>query len=245
MPTLASWPNLRPARLSACAGWPTSRYVPEAAITPGGLYDVLFLENRLVVFANRQAKLLAEVPYNQVEDVEIGGPGLVKTGDGFVGGGFGVSGAVEGMAIAAVLNTLTTRTSVKTIVQIQGTTCELFLLHTELAPEQLRIAMSRAAWRHPVYAGNAGGERHPARGASCGAVTSPGADQAGRHAGKGSIDPRRIRFDEGQAHRSADHLIRRSGHIVRDRPMWSVRWGGSTDELSVAERSNPQNDVNG
>ena len=118
-------------------------YIPEAAITPGGLYDVLFLEDRLVVFAHRLAKVLAEVPYSQVDDVEIGGPGLVKTGGGFVGGGFGVSGAVEGMAIAAVLNTLTTRTSVKIVVRIQGTSCELFLLHTKLTPEQLRIAMSR------------------------------------------------------------------------------------------------------
>jgi hypothetical protein len=118
-------------------------HIPEAAITPGRLYDVLFLEDRLVVIAYRQAKVLAEVPYSHVEDVEIGGPGLVKTGGGFAGGGFGVSGAVEGMAIAAVLNTLTTRTSVKTIVRIQGTSCELFLLHTKFTPEQLRIAMSR------------------------------------------------------------------------------------------------------
>jgi hypothetical protein len=71
-------------------------YVPESVITPGSLYDVLFLEDRLVVSAHRQAKVLTEVPYRQVEDVEIGGPGLVKTGGGFVGGGFGVSGAVEG-----------------------------------------------------------------------------------------------------------------------------------------------------
>jgi hypothetical protein len=118
-------------------------YVPEAAITPGGLYDVLFLEDRLVAFAYRQVKVLVEVLYSQVEDVEIGGPGLVKTGGGFVGGGFGVSGAVEGIAIAAVLNAMTTRTSVKTVMRIQGTNCELFLLHTKLTPEQLRIAMSR------------------------------------------------------------------------------------------------------
>jgi len=118
-------------------------YVPESAITPGCLYDVLFLEDCLVVLAHRQAKVLAEVPYAQVEDVAVGGPGLVKTGGGFVGGGFGMGGAVEGMAIAAVLNALTTRTSVKTIVRIQGTACELFLLHTKLAPAQLRIAMSR------------------------------------------------------------------------------------------------------
>jgi hypothetical protein len=118
-------------------------YVPESAITPGWLYDVLLLEDRLVVFAHRKAKVLTEVPYSQVEDVEIGGPGLVKTGGRFVGGGFGATGAVEWMAIAAVLNALTTRTSVKTVVRIQGTSCELFLLHTKLTPEQFRIAMSR------------------------------------------------------------------------------------------------------
>ena len=40
---------------------------------------------------------------------------------------------------------MTTRTSVKTVVRIQGTGCELFLLHTRLTPEQLRIEMSRPA----------------------------------------------------------------------------------------------------
>jgi hypothetical protein len=119
-------------------------YVPGAAIRPRGRYDVRFMEDRLQVFAARQPTVLAAVPYSQVEDVEIGGPGLVKTGGGFVGGGFGVNGAVEGMAIAAVLNGLTTRTSIKTVVRIQGSGCELFLLHTMLTPEQLRIEMSRA-----------------------------------------------------------------------------------------------------
>jgi hypothetical protein len=92
---------------------------------------------------SHQAEVLAEVPYNEVEDVEIGGPGLVKTGGGFVGGGFGVQGAVEGMTIASVLNALTMRTSIKTVVRIQGISCELFLLHTKLTPAQLRIEMSR------------------------------------------------------------------------------------------------------
>jgi hypothetical protein len=138
-------------------------YVPGAAITPGGLYDVLFLEDGLVIFAYRQARVLVRVHYTEVEDVEIGGPGLVKTGGGFGGGGFGVSGAVEGIAIAAVLNTLTTRTSVKTVVRIQGTSCELFLLHTKFTPEQLRIAMSRplGAIRSARATQAAGGTQHP------------------------------------------------------------------------------------
>jgi hypothetical protein len=118
-------------------------HVPDSAITAGEQYDVRFLEDRLAVFAYRRADVLAEVPYAQVEHVEIGGPGMVKKGGGFVGGGFGVTGAIEGMAIAAVLNGLTARTSIKTIVRIQGTRCELFLLHTRATPDQLRIEMSR------------------------------------------------------------------------------------------------------
>ncbi len=118
-------------------------YVPESPITAGERCDVRFVEDRLLVFEARRAEVLAEVPYSQVEDVEIGGPGLVRSGGGFTGGGFGLGGAVEGMAIAAVLNAMTTRTSIKTVVRIQGTGCELFLLHTRQTPEQLRIEMSR------------------------------------------------------------------------------------------------------
>lgn len=139
-------------------------YVPGSAITPGERYDVRFLEDRLLVFACRRAEVLAEVPYGEVEDVEIGGPGLVKTGGGFVGGGFGATAAIEGMAIATVLNALTTRTSIKTIVRIQGNGCELFLLHTRLTPEQLRIAMSHplAAIRSARVTKRAGGTQHQA-----------------------------------------------------------------------------------
>jgi hypothetical protein len=53
-----------------------------------------------------------------------------------------VTGAIEGMALATVLNGLTARTSVKTVVRIQGTSCELFLLDTSATPDQLRIEMS-------------------------------------------------------------------------------------------------------
>ena len=118
-------------------------YVPGTDIFAGERYDVRFLEDRLLVVPCRLAQVLTDVRYSDVEDVEIGGPGLVKTGGGFVGGGFGITGAVEGMAIAAVLNALTTRTSIKTVVRIQATTCELFLLYTKATPEHLRIELSR------------------------------------------------------------------------------------------------------
>jgi hypothetical protein len=142
-------------------------YLPEPAITPGKRYDVRFLDDRLAVFACHRADVLAEVPYGQVEHVEIGGPGLIRRGGGFVGGGFGATGAIEGMAIAAVLNGLTTRTSIKTVVRVQGTGCELFLLHTKVTPEQLRIEMSRplGAIRSARAAAEAPGIQHEGRAA--------------------------------------------------------------------------------
>jgi Short C-terminal domain len=120
-------------------------YVPVTTIFAGQRYDVSFLEDRLLIVARRRAAVLAVLPYSEVEDVDIGGPGLVRTGGGFVGGGFGVTGAIEGMAVASVLNGLTSRTSIKTVVRIQGTNCELFLLHTRVTPDQLRMQLS-----HPL-----------------------------------------------------------------------------------------------
>lgn len=95
-----------------------------------------------VVFQRWQATRLLEIPYHGIEDVEIGGPGLVRTGGGFGGGGFGLAGAATGMAIAAVLNAMTTQVSIKTIVRVQAASCELFLLYTLATPEQLRIGLS-------------------------------------------------------------------------------------------------------
>jgi|tagenome__1003787_1003787.scaffolds.fasta_scaffold20979327_4 hypothetical protein len=57
-------------------------YVPESPITAGERCDVRFAGDRLLVFASLRANVLAEIPYSQVEDVEIGGPGLVKSGAG-------------------------------------------------------------------------------------------------------------------------------------------------------------------
>jgi hypothetical protein len=133
-------------------------YVPVTAISVGQRYDVAFLEDRLLIAACHQAEALAALPYSEIEDIEIGGPGLVRSGGGFFGGGFGVTGAVEGMAIASVLNALTSRTSIQTVVRIQGTNCELFLLDTWETPGHLRIQMSHAlgviqAARPPGVAG--------------------------------------------------------------------------------------------
>jgi hypothetical protein len=82
--------------------------------------------------------------WSDVIAISIRGPGKVTSGGGFIGGGFGVDGAVVGIATASLLNALTTRTSILTIVQLDFTDGELFL-HTDAAePEALRISLSPA-----------------------------------------------------------------------------------------------------
>jgi hypothetical protein len=56
-------------------------------------------------------------------------------------GGSG-SGAAEGMLVASALNMLTTRTKVTTVICVQAAGAELFVRHTNLTPDALRIHLS-------------------------------------------------------------------------------------------------------
>lgn len=101
------------------------------------------------------------VPYVDVVALEIGGPGAQRTGGGFVGGGFGLEGAAEGMLIASALNLLTTRTRINTVVCLQTKSAELFVHNVLETPDAMRIRLSRVfsilrSRQHPE-------ERSPAR----------------------------------------------------------------------------------
>ncbi|MDA8322600.1 MAG: SHOCT domain-containing protein [Actinomycetota bacterium] len=135
-------------------------HAPDPALAPGSGYDLRFLGTGLTIYRTRTPDQLLDLPYQQIEDLEISGPGKVPSGGGFVGGGFGAAGAIEGIAIAAVLNALTTRTTIKTMLRIQAADCELFLMSSEIEPQPLRIALSRPIARirqhqHPRPAGPA------------------------------------------------------------------------------------------
>jgi hypothetical protein len=107
--------------------------------------NVCFCADVIVVEA-ADVSTTARVFYPEVVDLVITGPGAVTTGGGVIGGGFGVAGALEGMAIAAILNALTTRTKVHTFIQLGTHQGEIFLHYGGLEPASLRIALS------PVFA---------------------------------------------------------------------------------------------
>jgi hypothetical protein len=48
--------------------------------------------------------------FENLNGIQISGEGLLQSGGGWIGGGFGVSGALKGALFASVMNSLTTRT---------------------------------------------------------------------------------------------------------------------------------------
>jgi putative oligomerization/nucleic acid binding protein len=103
-------------------------------------YDVAFTTAGLRVVQARH-NVVVDAAYEEVEDVEITGS-VERIGGGFVGGGFGLTGAAEGMAIASVLNALSARTDVNTVVRIQTRTGEIFFHSGALTAEALRMELS-------------------------------------------------------------------------------------------------------
>ena len=82
--------------------------------------------------------------------------GAVRTGGGYVGGGFGAVGAAEGMAIASLLNSLTTKTKVHTTIRLEAEDAEVFFFTETALPQALEMRLAevrgaiKAAQRAPV-----------------------------------------------------------------------------------------------
>lgn len=111
-------------------------------IEAGSWLDMRFLSDAIqLVTSGRDGPVL--VPYNDIVAFEIGGPGAQKTGGRFIGGGFGLEGAAEGMLIASALNLLTTRTKINTVICLQTRSSELFAHNNNETPDALRIRLSQ------------------------------------------------------------------------------------------------------
>jgi hypothetical protein len=114
----------------------------------GDVVSVAFsAEEMRLRIEEHEEQLVLGLPFTSVHAIEIGGPGAVTTSTGVIGGGFGIEGALQGMAIATVLNALTTQTTVNTIVHIDTDHGELFLHTSQIEPGALRLALSPAMWR--------------------------------------------------------------------------------------------------
>ena len=105
----------------------------------GSKYHLTFYERGLELTSLDHAPCAA--PYENVHALEASGPGAYQEGGGFIGGGFGTA-AAEGMAIAGVLNALTSRTRIETVLRIAGSALEIFVSTDAATPDQLTIQLS-------------------------------------------------------------------------------------------------------
>lgn len=81
--------------------------------------------------------------YSELSSLSIGGPGAIREGGGFVGGGFGLEGFAIGAAAASVLNAATTKSRIETLIGLQDPAGELIFLCTTINPRRLELQLSR------------------------------------------------------------------------------------------------------
>lgn len=110
-------------------------------IAAGELVDLVFRNESFVVRYGNVENIYTH--YLEVQEISITGPGTITSGGGFVGGGFGVDGALQGMAIAMVLNRLTSKSKIHTFISITSHLGEIHLHYSGMEPSALRIALSR------------------------------------------------------------------------------------------------------
>jgi len=84
------------------------------------------------------------IPYLELANAEVTGPGTERSDAGFIGGGFGLEGAVKGILIASVINTLTSKRTTNTFLRLSTSKAEVYLHISTLDPAQLRLILSPA-----------------------------------------------------------------------------------------------------
>jgi hypothetical protein len=81
------------------------------------------------------------IPYEALTALELSG-GAQTSGGRFMGGGFGATAAIEGMVIASVLNSLSRKTTINTVLRVATGQGELFLHHGSVTPATMRNTFS-------------------------------------------------------------------------------------------------------
>ena len=110
----------------------------------GDRYELLFgLADAQIRGPEQGADQVLTISYSDLTNLSVEGPGKIREGGGFAGGGFGVEGFAIGAAAAGVLNSLTTRHRIETLIGLQASERELVFLCTSVEPSVLEIQLSR------------------------------------------------------------------------------------------------------
>ena len=124
-----------------------------------GPCSVIFDRERVIVAIGNVSNQ-RRLHYSQIISLQVAGRGAFVTtsGGGWMGGGFGAKGMIEGVALGMALNALTTRKQhyIETIVNLDWNSGSLTLLNTMLLPDQWASILSpvvqriEAAHQQPV-----------------------------------------------------------------------------------------------
>lgn len=115
-------------------------------------------------------------PHSQMLGFQLGGLGTYQTGGGWVGGGLGVAGALQGAAMASLFDALTTRTHNDCILRLVFPEAELTFQVYEEAPSDLELRLSAlSAWlrQNATRTPGAGQDDIPVTGPGAGGLDGP------------------------------------------------------------------------
>lgn len=109
-------------RAVTCVQAASSQGISEVRVSPPDVVSMAFLSDRIEFSEVLGGGRLGSVAYESLVALEVGGPGVQSRGGGFAGGGFGLAGFAVGAVTAGVLNKLTTRTTIQTLMRVQVST---------------------------------------------------------------------------------------------------------------------------
>jgi hypothetical protein len=111
-------------------------------IVKGQNLSIGITRNSLIFIEKSIGPRRVEIGFDEINEIEISGPGKVISNAGVVGGGFGLEGFLQGAAAAAIINAATTRSSINTFVRVLSTTGEIYLHSSSVEPLQLKMQLS-------------------------------------------------------------------------------------------------------
>jgi hypothetical protein len=100
--------------------------------------DIYFTEAGIWVTRAGGLEPCLRCSYGSAHALEFSG-GAIQQGGGYRGGGFGLIGAAEGIAIASLLNSLSTKTKVHTTIRFEAADAEVFFFTDQAVPRELEM----------------------------------------------------------------------------------------------------------
>jgi hypothetical protein len=131
----------------------------EMPLAKGQMYDLRFMSDRVMVCAPGSPEVILEMPYQDVETVDVSGSDSTRSGGDVVLAtlGIGLLGALIGLLVLGLAGLIlgalifgmigalvgSNWTKVETSIRLRGRDAEYYFVNTDKRPEALRIELSK------------------------------------------------------------------------------------------------------